>query len=64
MRTNIVIDDQLMNEAIKLSQLKTKRAVVESGLRLLIQTKKQERIKKLRGKLKWDDDLDKMRLDQ
>ncbi len=64
MRTNIVIDDQLMNEAIELSQLKTKRAVVESGLRLLIQTKKQERIKNLRGKLKWDDDLDKMRLDQ
>jgi Arc/MetJ family transcription regulator len=64
MRTNIVIDDQLMNEAIKLSQLKTKRAVVESGLRLLIQTKKQERIKNLRGKLKWDGDLDKMRLDQ
>lgn len=64
MRTNIVIDDQLMNEAIKLSRLKTKRAVVESGLRLLIQIKKQERIKKLRGKLKWDGDLDKMRLDQ
>jgi Arc/MetJ family transcription regulator len=64
MRTNIVIDDQLMNEAIKLSQLKTKRAVVESGLRLLIQIKKQERIKNLRGKLKWDGDLDKMRLDQ
>jgi Arc/MetJ family transcription regulator len=64
MRTNIVIDDQLMSEALKLSQLKTKRAVVESGLRLLIQTKKQERIKNLRGKLKWDGDLDKMRLDQ
>jgi Arc/MetJ family transcription regulator len=64
MRTNIVIDDKLMNEAIKLSQLKTKRAVVESGLRLLIQTKKQERIKNLRGKLKWDGDLEKMRLDQ
>lgn len=64
MRTNIVIDEQLMNEAIKLSQLKTKRAVVESGLRLLIQTKKQERIKKLRGKLKWDGDLEKMRLDK
>jgi Arc/MetJ family transcription regulator len=64
MRTNIVIDDQLMSEALKLSQLKTKRAVVESGLRLLIQTKKQERIKNLRGKLKWDGDLEKMRLDQ
>ena len=64
MRTNIVIDDKLMAEAIKLSQLKTKKAVVETGLRLLIQIKKQERIKSLRGKLNWDADLEKMRLDQ
>ena len=64
MRTNIVIDDKLMADAIKLSQLKTKKAVVETGLRLLIQIKKQERIKNLRGKLNWDGDLEKMRLDQ
>jgi Arc/MetJ family transcription regulator len=64
MRTNIVIDDNLMAEAIKLSQLKTKKAVVETGLRLLIQIKKQEHIKSLRGKLNWDGDLEKMRLDQ
>ena len=64
MRTNIVIDDNLMAEAIKLSQLKTKKAVVETGLRLLIRIKKQERIKNLRGKLNWDGDLEKMRLDQ
>ncbi len=64
MRTNIVIDDTLMAEAMKVTALKTKKAVVESGLRLIIQVKKQERIKSLRGKLKWDDDLNKMRLDQ
>ena len=64
MRTNIVIDDKLMAEAIKLSQLKTKKAVVETGLRLLIRIKKQERLKSLRGKLNWDDDLEKMRLDR
>lgn len=64
MRTNIVIDDNLMNEAMTLSQLKTKKAAVEAGLRLLVRIKKQERIKRLRGKLKWDGDLDKMRLDQ
>ncbi len=64
MRTNIVIDDDLMAEAMRLSQLKTKKAVVENGLRLLIQIKKQERIKSLRGKLKWVGDLDRMRLDQ
>ena len=64
MRTNIIIDDNLMAEAMKLSRLKTKKAVVESGLRLLIQIKKQVQIKSLRGKLKWDGDLDKMRLDR
>ncbi len=64
MRTNIVIDGTLMAEAMKLSALKTKKDVVDSGLRPLIQIKKQERIKSLRGKLKWDEDLDKMRLDQ
>ncbi|MCK4604435.1 MAG: type II toxin-antitoxin system VapB family antitoxin [Deltaproteobacteria bacterium] len=64
MRTNIVINDELMNEAMALSQIKTKKAVVETGLKLLVQIKKQEKIKSLRGKLKWDGDLDAMRLDQ
>ena len=64
MRTNINIDDKLMSEAMTLSRLKTKKAVVETGLKLLVQIKKQERIKSLRGKLKWDGDLDAMRLDQ
>ncbi|MEE8397665.1 MAG: type II toxin-antitoxin system VapB family antitoxin [Desulfobacterales bacterium] len=64
MRTNIVIDDELMHEAMTLSQLKTKKAVVETGLRLLVQIKKQEQVKNLRGKLKWDGDLDTMRLDR
>lgn len=64
MRTNIVINDELMNEALALSKIKTKKAVVETGLKLLVQIKKQEQLKSLRGKLKWDGDLDKMRLDQ
>jgi len=53
-----------MDEAMKLGRLKTKKAVVEAGLKLLVQIKKQEKIKNLRGKLKWDDDLDAMRMDQ
>jgi len=57
MRTNIVIDDELMNEAMTLSQIKTKKGVVETGLKLLVQIKRQEKIKSLRGKLKWDGDL-------
>jgi Arc/MetJ family transcription regulator len=64
MRTNIIIDDDLIKEAMALSNSKTKKAVVESGLKLLVQIKKQEQIKSLRGKLKWDGDLEKMRLDQ
>ena len=64
MRTNIVIDDELMNEAMTLSQIKTKKAVVETGLKLLIQIKKQERLKSLRRKLNWEGDLNAMRLDQ
>jgi len=64
MRTNIVIDDDLINEAMTLSKLKTKKSVVETGLKLLVQIKKQERLKSLRGKLEWDGDLNAMRLDQ
>lgn len=64
MRTNIVIDDELMDEALKLSRLKTKKDAVEEGLKLLVQRKKQERIKELRGKLHWSGDLEEMRSDK
>ncbi len=64
MRANIIIDEDLMKEAMALSQLNTKKAVVETALKLLFRMKKQERLKNLRGKLKWDGDLDAMRLDQ
>lgn len=63
MRTNIVIDDDLMEEALKVSRLKTKKDAVEQGLRLLVQRMKQENIKDLRGKLSWKGDLDSMRID-
>ena len=63
MRTNIIIDDDLMKEAMTLSNIKTKKAVVEFGLKLLVQIKKQEQLKSLRGKLKWNGDLETMRLD-
>jgi Arc/MetJ family transcription regulator len=63
MRTNIVIDDDLMEEALKVSRLKTKKEVVEEGLKLLIQRKKKKNIKNLRGKLQWRGDLDQMRTD-
>jgi Arc/MetJ family transcription regulator len=61
MRTNIIIDDALMAEALRVSGLKTKREAVELGLKALIQLKRQERIKEFRGKLAWDGDLEAMR---
>jgi len=64
MRTNIVINDDLMAQALRLTQYKTKKAVVEESLKLLVRLKKQEKIKSLRGKLNWDGDLEKMRLDE
>jgi len=62
MRTNIVVDDNLMAEALKLSNIKTKKGVVETALKLLVQVKRQEKIRKLRGKLNWEGDLSEMRL--
>ncbi|MBQ0758598.1 MAG: type II toxin-antitoxin system VapB family antitoxin [Gammaproteobacteria bacterium] len=61
MRTNIEIDDKLMNEVLKATGLKTKKDVVELGLKTLIQLNKQKNIKELRGKLQWTGDLDDMR---
>ncbi len=61
MRTNIVIDDKLMNDALKAAGCKTKKEAVEEGLKLLIQKNKQQSIRKLRGKLKWEGDLNEMR---
>lgn len=63
MRTNIVIDDDLMEAALKASKKKTKKSVIEEGLKLLILMKSQERIKEFRGKLNWIGDLEKMRSD-
>jgi len=64
MRTNVVLDDDLISSALKLSGLKTKKAAIEEGLKLLVQVKRQKEIKRFRGKLKWSGNLDKMRLDK
>ncbi|KZC98240.1 type II toxin-antitoxin system VapB family antitoxin [Oceanibaculum pacificum] len=61
MRTNIEIDDGLMAEAMQAAGLPTKRAVVEEGLRLLIQRRKQRDLLKLFGALPWDGDLEQSR---
>ena len=61
MRTNIVIDDRLMQKAMRSTGLKTKRSVVEAGLKLLVQVKAQTGIRRLRGKVAWEGNLDRMR---
>jgi Arc/MetJ family transcription regulator len=63
MRTNIVIDDKLIADAIAATGARTKREAVELGLKTLIQLKRQEALRGLRGKLRWRDDLDRMRTD-
>ena len=62
MRTNIDIDDRLMHEAMRRSGVATKRAAVEAGLKLLIQTQSQTAIRRLRGKVHWQGDLKISRL--
>jgi Arc/MetJ family transcription regulator len=61
MRTNIVIDDRLMRDTLRATGLKTKREAVELGLRTLLRLRKQSQIRKLRGKIKWQGDLDALR---
>ncbi len=64
MRTNVVIDDDLMESALKASGRKTKKDAIEEGLRLLVQIKDQEKIRSFRGKLQWNGNLEEMRLDK
>jgi len=64
MRTNIVIDDQLMRETLRATGLKTKREAVETGLRTLLRLAHQERVRRYRGKLDWTGDLNAMRTDE
>jgi Arc/MetJ family transcription regulator len=61
MRTNIDIDDNLMRQAMRLEGADTKKATVEAGLRLLIATRSQAGIRKLRGKVKWERNLEESR---
>ena len=63
MRTNIVIRDELMGDAMRLSGCKTKRETVERGLKTLINIKQQEALKAYRGSLLWQGDLEVLRKD-
>jgi Arc/MetJ family transcription regulator len=60
-RTNIVLDDKLIERAQKLTGIKTKREVVHEALRLLILLNEQAQVRAMRGKLPWDGDLEDQR---
>ncbi len=64
MRTNIDIDDELMKKALALSGLRTKKAVVEEALKLLIRLRDQRKILELAGKVRWEGNLDEIRRDR
>lgn len=64
MQTSIKIDDQLMDAALELSGLQSKKAVVEEALKIFVQMLQQKAIQELRGKLTWEGDLEQMRMDK
>jgi Arc/MetJ family transcription regulator len=61
MRTNIVIDEELMKKGIRYTGLRTKKELVNYALRELIQRKERKEILRLKGKLHWEGDLEEMR---
>ncbi|MEI7667321.1 MAG: type II toxin-antitoxin system VapB family antitoxin [Synechococcaceae cyanobacterium ELA263] len=63
MRTNIVIDDALMRQAMQASGARSKREAVELGLRTLVRLQQQGEIRSFRGRLQWEGDLEAQRLD-
>lgn len=63
MRTNVVIDDELMKKALRCGGYRTKRSAIESGLRLLVQMESQKKLRALRGKVTWSGNLEEMRKD-
>ena len=64
MRTSIEIDDRLMADALRATGAKTKKEVVELGLRMVVELRAQEKARELRGKITWEGDLSAMRTDR
>ncbi len=64
MRTNIEIDDKLMRDTLRATGFKTKREAVEEGLRTLLRLSRQADVRRMRGRLHWEGDLNEMRTDR
>lgn len=63
MRTNVVVNDELMNRALRSGGYRTKKSTIEAGLRLLVQLNAQKKIKNLKGAIHWKGSLENMRRD-
>ncbi len=61
MRTNVVLDDSLIERARRLTGIRTKREVIHEALRTLVLLHEQSRVRRLRGKLHWEGDLADLR---
>jgi Arc/MetJ family transcription regulator len=60
-RTNIVLDTRLVETALKITGIKTRRELVDYALRELVRHERQARLLELRGRVLWEGDLDAMR---
>lgn len=63
MQTHIIVDDRLMNEALRVTGLKGTEEVIEMALRELIEHHRKDSLAQAFGRLPWDGDLDSMRMD-
>jgi len=61
MRTNVVIDDTLMQQAMRLTGARTKKEVIHQALKLLVESKAKEGLLHLAGQVSWEGDLDALR---
>ncbi|RLA79067.1 MAG: type II toxin-antitoxin system VapB family antitoxin, partial [Deltaproteobacteria bacterium] len=61
MRTNIVLDDELVKEGLRLTKVKTKKELVNLALRELVQRRKRKKLLEMEGKVEWEGDLEEMR---
>ncbi len=60
-RTNIELDEKLVDEALKLTRMKTKKEVVNYALKELVSKMKRKGLLEIEGKVQWRGDLDEMR---
>jgi len=60
-RTNVVLDEKLVKDCIKVTGIKTQKALIDHALRELLRHEKQIEIFNLKGKINWDGNLDEWR---